>query len=144
VFTGNASSTWQAISHGLDLLKKGLIWRVGNGQSFRIWRDPLIPRATSCRPVSAKRRCRLRFVSELIDQFGQWHVDLINQYFVQADIFEILKINPSSRLDVDLLAWAPQKHGLFTVRSAYGLAMEEIWRPTTVSSSSGPNGMWNI
>ena len=30
VFTGNASSSWQAISHGLDLLKKGLVWRVGN------------------------------------------------------------------------------------------------------------------
>jgi hypothetical protein len=94
--------------------------------------------------VSAKRRCRLRFVSELIDQFGQWRVDLINQYFVQADIFEILKLNPSSRLDADLLAWAPQKHGLFTVQSAYGLAMEETWRPTTVSPSSGPNGMRNI
>lgn len=36
VFTGNASSTWQAISHGLDLLKKGLIWRVGNGRSIRV------------------------------------------------------------------------------------------------------------
>jgi hypothetical protein len=27
-FTGNASSTWQAIAHGLELLKKGLMWRV--------------------------------------------------------------------------------------------------------------------
>ena len=44
VFTGNASSSWQAISHGLDLLKKGLIWRVGNGRSIRIWRDNWIPR----------------------------------------------------------------------------------------------------
>jgi hypothetical protein len=39
VFSGNASSTWQAISYGLALLKKGLMWRVGNGQSIRIWRD---------------------------------------------------------------------------------------------------------
>lgn len=31
VFSGNASSSWQAISHGLDLLKKGLLWRVDNG-----------------------------------------------------------------------------------------------------------------
>jgi hypothetical protein len=70
VFSGNASSTWQAITHGLDLLKKGLIWRVGNGQSIRIWRDAWIPRPTTYKPVSSKRRCILRFVSELIDQFG--------------------------------------------------------------------------
>ena len=32
VFTGNASSSWQAISHGLDLLKKAL---VENGPNMR-------------------------------------------------------------------------------------------------------------
>ena len=30
VFTGNASSTWQAIEYGLELLKKGIIWRIGS------------------------------------------------------------------------------------------------------------------
>lgn len=39
VFSGSASVTWQAIVHGLELLKKGIIWRVGNGASIRIWRD---------------------------------------------------------------------------------------------------------
>lgn len=28
VFTGNTSSSWLVISYGLDLLKKGLVWRV--------------------------------------------------------------------------------------------------------------------
>jgi hypothetical protein len=59
VFSTNASSTWQAISHGLDLLKKGLVWRVGNGQSIRIWRDSWIPRPHSYKLVSPKRRGRL-------------------------------------------------------------------------------------
>ena len=43
VFSGNASPTWHAIQHGLELLKQGLIWRVGNGESIRIWRDPWLP-----------------------------------------------------------------------------------------------------
>jgi hypothetical protein len=37
VFSGNASSTWHAIEYGLELLKKGVIWRIGNGASVRIW-----------------------------------------------------------------------------------------------------------
>jgi hypothetical protein len=31
VFSGNGSSTWHAIEYGLELLKEGVIWRVGNG-----------------------------------------------------------------------------------------------------------------
>lgn len=54
-----------------------------------------------------------------------WKIDLLNQYFVPADINEILKIPPSSRLDVDHLAWAPVRHGI--VQSAYGMAMDELW-----------------
>jgi hypothetical protein len=39
IFRGNPSSTWTTISYGLDLLKKGLIYRVGDGANIRIWRD---------------------------------------------------------------------------------------------------------
>jgi hypothetical protein len=113
VFSGNASSTWTAIAYGLELLKKGLIWHIGNGQSIRIWRDQWIPRPVSYKPVSAKRRCRLRFVSELIDQHGEWKEDLLNQYFIPMDVVEILKSKPSPRMLPDHLAWAPLKHGFF-------------------------------
>jgi hypothetical protein len=54
VFSGSASSSWQAISHVLDLLKKGLLWRVGNGKSIIIMRDNWIPQPFSFRPISQK------------------------------------------------------------------------------------------
>ena len=60
VFPGNASSIWTAVGHGLDLLKKGLIWRVGDGKSIRMWRDSWIPRPFSYRPISPQGLCRLR------------------------------------------------------------------------------------
>lgn len=31
VCSANPSASWQGITHGLDLLKKGLIWRIENG-----------------------------------------------------------------------------------------------------------------
>ena len=38
-FPSNSSPTWKGIEHGLELLKKGTIWRVNNGQNIQIWRD---------------------------------------------------------------------------------------------------------
>jgi hypothetical protein len=34
VFTGNPSSTWTAISHGLEILNKGLVLRVGMAKKY--------------------------------------------------------------------------------------------------------------
>lgn len=39
IFFANPSPTWQAVSYGLELLKKGLVWRIATGQNVRIWRD---------------------------------------------------------------------------------------------------------
>ena len=110
VFTGNASSSCQAISHGLDLLKRGLIWRVGNGRNIRVWRDNWIPRPFSFKPVSLQGRCRIRFVADLLNTNGSWKVELLQQYFLPADVIEILKIRASPRLDEDVIAWAPGRH----------------------------------
>ena len=58
-FPSNASPTWKAIEYGLELLKKGAIWRVANGQSIRIWRDNWIPREYSLKPITRRRRSRV-------------------------------------------------------------------------------------
>jgi hypothetical protein len=63
IFTGNGSSTWTAIEYGLQLLKQGVIWRVGNGSKIRAWRDPWMKRA---KPRTAQGRCRYRWVADFL------------------------------------------------------------------------------
>jgi hypothetical protein len=73
VVAGDTSQTWRAIEHGLYLLKKGVVWRVGDGSAIRIWRDNWIPRPYGMKPIGSIRPCRLRRVSHLIDQVsGSW------------------------------------------------------------------------
>jgi hypothetical protein len=48
----NLSYTWRSILKGIELIKKGMIWRVGNGRSVHIWNDPWIPRGVTRRPCS--------------------------------------------------------------------------------------------
>jgi hypothetical protein len=122
VFTGNPSSTWSAISYGLELLKIGVIWRVGNGKSIRVWRDNWIPRVSYMKVFSPNGDRRIRRVSDLLDNHGLWKEELVRSKFLPIDAEAILGIRPSRRLDEDIIAWQPEKSGIFTVRSAYKLA----------------------
>ncbi|XP_073368034.1 uncharacterized protein [Aegilops tauschii subsp. strangulata] len=147
VFSGNASPTWQAIQHGLELLKKGIIWRVGGGQDIRIWRDRWLPREPSRQPISLQGTCRLRRVAELLDGEGSWRMDLLRRYFLPADVDIITSIRTSTRFTEDIIAWAPERNGIFTVRSAYRLAMDERERPSASATSRAPDdrrAIWKI
>lgn len=80
VFSGNTSSTWTTISHGLDLLKKGLIGRVGDGTKIRAFRDSWIPIPYSFTPISPQGRCRVRFVSGFLNNDSTWNHDLLQDH----------------------------------------------------------------
>ena len=60
------SYTWRSILKGMQLLKKGIIWRVGNGENIIIWSDPWIPRG-STRRISTPREgiSLLRYLNSL-------------------------------------------------------------------------------
>jgi hypothetical protein len=46
------SYVWRSILKGVQLLKEGLIWRVGDGTHINIWRDPWLPRGSIRTPSS--------------------------------------------------------------------------------------------
>ncbi|KAE8809075.1 retrotransposon unclassified [Hordeum vulgare] len=147
VFTGNASAVWRGLEHGLELVKKGMLWRVGNGMNIRVWRDPWIPRGMPFIPITPKRNCRLKRVSEFLDVQGCWRVDLLRQHFWQPDVESILKIITSPRWE-DFISWPWEKSGVLTVKSAYHLAMAihyDQFNPG--SSSANPTGdrpIWRL
>ncbi|KAM0835434.1 hypothetical protein ACQ4PT_062926 [Festuca glaucescens] len=58
----------------------------------------------------------------------------------EADIDEIIQIKVNPRRAEDVLAWAPSPNGIFTVKSAYWLSMEELSRPSQGATSRAPNG----
>lgn len=149
VFTGNASPTWRAVEHGLELLKKGIIWRVGNGDSIRIWRDNWIPHPRSL-PVLGKRlpRTRIRWVAELIDRrTNTWDGGLLKELFWAPDVEEIKKIKLPLRGKDDFLARHYEKSGIFSVWSAYKLAFERDHPSPGTASSTQPDGsrsLWQL
>lgn len=51
-----------------------------------------------------------------------------------------MKIKASPRLEDDVLAWGPERFGMFSVKTAYDLAFEEAHRGSLVASTSNPLG----
>lgn len=140
-FSGNASPGWRGIEYGVELLKKGIIWRVGNGLSIRIWRDPWLPRDSTRRPITKKGNCRLRWVSELLQENGEWDVDKVQNTFWPIDTDSILKIRTAGGRETDFAAWHPDRLGRFSVRSAYYLALS-LATASDGSSSSAVSLRW--
>jgi hypothetical protein len=138
VFSTDASPVWRGIEHGLELLKKGLIWRVGNGKNIQIQRDQRIPRNEGLRSANFIRRSRLRWVNQLIlPESKEWNSELIGNIFYPFDAEEILKMKiPSAEVD-DCIAWHYEKNGVFSVRSAYKLAASLNCNTAAGASSSG-------
>jgi hypothetical protein len=60
VFTADASPAWRGIEHGLELLKKGIIWRVGDGSRIVFERCNWIPRRTPMMITNTQTNTRCR------------------------------------------------------------------------------------
>ena len=105
-----------------------------------MWQDSWIPRPFFYEPISRQGLCRIRYVSDLLNDNGSWKIQILNQYFVRADVEEILKIRASPRRGDDVIAWGPEKLGVFSVKSAYHLAFDELHRSNATSSSTSPSG----
>ena len=68
LFPSSSSAVWRGITHGLELLKKGLIWRVGDGSLIKTWRDAWIPRGHDFEPITPKGTCRYNWVADFLGE----------------------------------------------------------------------------
>ena len=117
--------TWRSILKGLDLLKQGIIWRIGNGESVNILEDPWIPHGKTRQPATYRGATVLTRVADLLDlSSGSWDEALVQDTFTDFDADAILKM----RVNVDFKdspAWNFDKKGYFSVKSAYKVAVQD-------------------
>jgi hypothetical protein len=81
------SPSWHAIEFGLDLLKEGLIWRIGNGEKVNLWRDNWIPRDFNLKIRAGKSNSRAHKVNQLpILGTNMWNEDLVKKVCYREDV----------------------------------------------------------
>jgi hypothetical protein len=143
----NPSYTWRSIWSAKHLLKKGLVWRVGDGKKIQIWKDKWIPTPTSYMIQSPyivlDQEVR---VSSLISMDTKWwDISLIQDIFNRKEVDIIYGLALCSGRQEDKLIWVGSKNGIFSVHSAYHLAKEsdEVERGCC-SFSDRTRGLWKV
>lgn len=119
------SYSWRSIWGARHLLEAGMKWRIGDGKSVKIWHDQWIPTPTSFKVVSPvvglHKDAR---VYELIDpDTKRWNNGLIDSSFLahEGQVINSIPLNP--HVCSDVLIWSGNSKGLFTVKSAYKIAV---------------------
>ncbi|KAL0325489.1 UNVERIFIED_CONTAM: putative mitochondrial protein [Sesamum radiatum] len=132
------SYTLRSIWAAMDLFKAGCRWRIGTGHAVRIWQDPWIPRTPSFRIITPKpSSCPWTYVSDLVlASTREWNEDTISAFVWPEDRDYILQIPLSFSNVPDLLIWHYSPNGIFSIRSAYHLALS-LGSPA--NSSTGRN-----
>ena len=123
----------------LPILKNKCCWRVGNGESIKVYLDKWIPKCLANRILQRGQDAdRMMLVSELIDaELKWWRRDTIMEKFCAEEATAICKIPLSRRNIVDSMVWMHTKHGKYPVKSGYHLARKVIRNDDKVGSSEG-------
>jgi hypothetical protein len=135
---GNASYLWRSICESKHVLEAGMRWRVGSGESIRIWKDRWIPSSSTYKIMSPIRHLdENASVDSLINFHSMsWNVPLLQEVFLPRDVELITQIPLSVRRPRDTLIWSGTKKGIFTVKSAYYMLLHQSSAGEAGSSSS--------
>ena len=156
---GGGSHAWNSILHGRDVLLRGCRWRIGNGNSVRIWQHHWLPRKHPPQVLSPMVETLANAkVATLIEETSrQWNHEMINGIFTPLEA-ELIKAIPLSQCEADdSLFWPFTNNGIYTSKSGYRFLKAEdqsvvdkeqrvhdstLWR--TIWSASVPNKIKNL
>lgn len=119
------SQIWRVVHAGLDVLKQGLIRRIGDGESTLVWNHNWIPRDNLLRALHPISDDQPGFVSELIEGPSRtWNRAVVFRHMNRVDADSVLNIPLSTSSTCDQWAWQYEKSGVFLVRSAYRMLVD--------------------
>jgi hypothetical protein len=85
------SYTWTSILKAGWILKKGGLWKIGDGKTINIWQDNWLPDQEGYKSWSVPNdRCTQKYVNDLILPISKtWNNRLIQQLFLPFEAKQI-------------------------------------------------------
>ncbi|CAN1253998.1 Putative ribonuclease H protein At1g65750 [Linum perenne] len=139
---GSPSFAWHSIWKTQDLVRHGYRWRVGNGRSISVWKEPWLRRDGRLRVESAPVHGLENIsVADLwMPETRCWDEELLSELFPDEEARAIMEVNTLTGEANDTRIWHYSKTGEYTVKSAYKLIMEYMYDQEALNVG----GQWNV
>ena len=115
----SASYAWKSIIREREVIRRGAIWRIGDGKSVDIWGDRWLPLKHSPKFLSPRRNMGgAAKVCSLIDQDQRcWKVDVLESTFMAFEAAMVHTIPLCHTDQPDALIWPHNPNGEYSVKS---------------------------
>ncbi|CAL9021082.1 unnamed protein product, partial [Prunus brigantina] len=136
----DCSATWRSVLYGVELLKKGMVWRVGNGEHVKFWKDNWVADLPLLQYAGAQSGIDLDCKVSNFFKEGWWDIAklraVLDEVMVQKITCFPVGFGGNSQ---DAQIWKPTSNGIFTVKSAFQLIHGgSIW------SNMCWKGLWSM
>ena len=122
----HASQIWRSLVEGKEVLKQGLIRRIGSGERAHAWNDNWLPRDYAMMPFAciSKDPPPVRVADFMESASATWKLNRLQEYMLPMDIEVIRAIPICTRQMDDFWSWHYERTGVFSVRSAYRMLVD--------------------
>ena len=141
------SYAWKSILKGRGVIQRGAKWRMGDGESIKIYGDNWLPTASLSSvhgPLPSKFQNAL--VSSLIKhQTHTWNLEVLSIALTPFEVDLVQKITLSHGQSRDVLFWPFMQSGIYSVKSGYYFLKFEVRTTTTQAQAlpDHPKPPWN-
>ncbi|XP_021716616.1 uncharacterized protein LOC110684467 [Chenopodium quinoa] len=116
----NPSWGCRSVLHGIQTLKIGLAWKIGNGSKVHILQDSWVPGSPVYFKNSLAGSVQPTLMSSLLDPISNdWDPALIHALFPSTIASKILSLERPPQLMDDYVYWKYSRDGRFSSKSAY-------------------------
>ncbi|XP_039684970.1 uncharacterized protein [Medicago truncatula] len=134
----NPSYVWHSIMRARFIVRGGARWSVGSGATIPILNEPWLPNGEFISSdIPGAHFVRNFTVNSLMNLYEKtWNEQVVRKVFSDDIANKILHTPLISQVDEDRIIWKAERHGRYSVRSAYRSLGFGATRPSTTASAS--------
>lgn len=141
----NPSYVWRSIHNSIWVILKGSYWKIGNGESAKVWGDNWVPLHNGFKILTKEMEpFSIRHVKDLINMdSSSWDTEILNNLFLPIDKDHIEQIPIINTTNIDEYMWMHEPTGVYTVKSGYKDIKEwQGQQSSSTASSSCDTQVW--